>query len=250
MSRQRAPDRERSPGFRPAPRSLLSGSHTGRPASSSSLLFSCTGVNSLVHLTFHWFPERIFPDFVERHAVHGNLFHSPVVQLIPFAQEIRPRLRIRHHRDHPVRCSHNSIQPQGAHLQSRFSWWQIRPGPGCCFLATRQRFEGITPRDLCFGRLSGPGWCRARRFLRRRFLCRLCSCLGRLWSRCRLGRRLWHCCLCGGVRRRLFSRSRPCSRRRPRLFGWLGGPWGGFCFLVLALGCPLVPLPCPRFSWR
>src|SRR5258708_21793261 len=170
MSRQRALDRARSPGFRQAPGSLLSGSHTGRPASSSSLLCSCTGVNSLVHLTFHWFPERIFPDFVERHAVHGNLFHSPVVQLIPFAQEIRPRLRIRHDSDHPVRCSDNSIQPQGSHLQSRFSWRQIRPGPGCCFLTARQRFEGITPRNLCFGWFGGPPWFWPRRFLPPPFL--------------------------------------------------------------------------------
>src|SRR5690242_15227234 len=109
MSRQRAPDRERTPGYRPAPRSPLSGNHTGRPASSSSLLISCTGVNSLIDLTFHWFPERIFPDFVERHAVHGNLFHSPVVKLIPFAQEIGPRLWVGHHRDHPVGCPDNSV---------------------------------------------------------------------------------------------------------------------------------------------
>src|ERR1700721_2404829 len=134
MSRQRAPDRERSPGFPLAPRSLLSGSHTGRPASSSSLLFSCTGVNSLVDLTFHWFPERIFPDLVERTPRPFNLFHSPVVQLTPFAQEIGPRLRIRYHGDHPVWCPHNSIQAQRSHLQSCLAWGQIGPGSSRCFL--------------------------------------------------------------------------------------------------------------------
>src|SRR5580765_906429 len=110
-SRRQAPASERATGLRPQPRSRGSGSHTERRANSSSLLFSCTGVNSLVYLAFHWFAKRIFSYFVERNAVHRNLLHTSVIQLVAFTEKISPRLRVRHHGYHAVRRLYDSVQP-------------------------------------------------------------------------------------------------------------------------------------------
>src|ERR1700722_15581491 len=110
-SRRRAPASERASGLRPSLRSRASGSRTERRANSSSLLFSCTGVNSLVYLAFHGLAKRIFPDLMERNAIHRNLFHSSVVQLIAFTEKIGPRLRVRHHGNHAVRRPHDAVSP-------------------------------------------------------------------------------------------------------------------------------------------
>src|SRR5271168_916252 len=99
-SRRPAPASERASGLRPALRSRGSGSRTERRANSSSLLFSCTGVNSLVYLAFHGFAKRVFPDFMERNAIHRNLFHASVVELIAFPEEIGARLRVSDHGNH------------------------------------------------------------------------------------------------------------------------------------------------------
>src|ERR1700682_6370982 len=101
--RRRAPALERRAGWSPPPRSQVSGSQFAWPANSSSLLFSCTGVNSLVHLAFHRLSKCVFSDFMEGHAVHGNFFHATVIQLIAFAQKVGSRLRIGNYRDHSAR---------------------------------------------------------------------------------------------------------------------------------------------------
>src|SRR5260370_23768513 len=103
-----------------------SGSHAEWPANSSSLLFSWTGVNSFIHLAFHGLPESIFSFFMEGNAIHRNLFHAAVIQTVAFAQEIRARLWIRNHRDHPVRRSHDAVKTQRADLQTKFARGQIR----------------------------------------------------------------------------------------------------------------------------
>src|SRR5882762_5213108 len=87
------------------------------PANSSSLLFSWTGVNSLIYLVLNGFPEGIFAFFMEGNAVHRNLFHAAVIKVVAFTQEVRSRLRVRNHRDKSVRPFHQAVQPQGAHLQ-------------------------------------------------------------------------------------------------------------------------------------
>src|SRR5580692_12469800 len=110
-SRRQAPASEPASGLRPKLRSRGSGSRTERRANSSSLLFSCTGVNSFVHLAFHGLAKRIFPDFMERNAIHRNLFHASVVQLIAFTEKIGARLRIGYHGNHAVRRLHNAVQP-------------------------------------------------------------------------------------------------------------------------------------------
>src|ERR1700676_5715026 len=79
------------------PRSQISGSQFAWPANSSSLLFSCTGVNSFVHLTFHRLSKSVFSDFMEGHAVHGDFFHAAVIQLITFPQKVSSRLRSEEH---------------------------------------------------------------------------------------------------------------------------------------------------------
>src|ERR1700719_4496311 len=99
--RRQGPLVERAMGCSTTPRSQLSGSQFAWPANSSSLLFSCTGVNSFVHLALHGLSEGVFPYFVERHSIHGNFFDTTVIQLIAFSQKISPRLRIGNHRDHP-----------------------------------------------------------------------------------------------------------------------------------------------------
>src|SRR5206468_2375022 len=137
-------------GLPPTPRSQLSGNPFGWPTTWSSLLFSCTGVDSLVHLSLHGFPKRVLADFVEGHSIHGNLFYSPVVQLIAFTQEIGPRLRVRHHRDHPRRRAHNSVQPKRADLQSRLArrkWSRRRTASSAM---SDQRLKRISARYSIF----------------------------------------------------------------------------------------------------
>src|SRR5439155_8064498 len=102
-----------------------SGSHFVGPANSSSLLFSCTRIKSLVHLPFDRLAERVLAFFMEGHAFHRNLFDLAVIQLVAFAQKIRPLLRISHYCDHSVGGFHDSVQMQRAHLQARFSGRQI-----------------------------------------------------------------------------------------------------------------------------
>src|ERR1700741_1105849 len=108
--RRQAPAFERRMGCWTTPRSQVSGSQFAWPANSSSLLFSCTGVNSFVHLALRGLSESVFPDFMERHPIHGNLFHTTVIELVAFSQEIGARLGIGNHRDHPIGRSHDSIQ--------------------------------------------------------------------------------------------------------------------------------------------
>src|SRR5260370_8376024 len=90
-------------GWSPAPRSQVSGSQFAWPANSSSLLFSCTGVNSFIHLALHRFSEGVLSNFMEGHSVHGNLLVAPVLQLIAFPQKLCPPLRVGYHADHPPR---------------------------------------------------------------------------------------------------------------------------------------------------
>src|SRR5271163_181731 len=115
-SRRLAPASEPATGLRPLLRSRGSGSHTERRANSSSLLFSCTGVNSLVYLAFHGLAKCIFPDFMERNAIHRNLFHAAVVQLVALTEEIGSSLWVGHHGDHAVGGLHDPVQPQRTYL--------------------------------------------------------------------------------------------------------------------------------------
>src|SRR3979490_3018244 len=103
-----------------------SGSHAEGPANSSSLLFSWTGVNSFIYLVLDGLAEGIFSFFMEGNAVHRNLFHAAVIQAVAFTQEVGSRLRIRNHRDHPVRRPHDAIKTQRADLQTQLSRRQIR----------------------------------------------------------------------------------------------------------------------------
>src|SRR4029077_18017017 len=114
--RPQAPAFERRTSWSSAPRSQLSGSQFAWPANSSSLLFSCTGVNSFTHFALHGFPESVLPDFMEGDSIHGNFFHPAVIKLIAFPQEISPRLRVGNHGNHPVGRAHDSIKPQRADL--------------------------------------------------------------------------------------------------------------------------------------
>src|SRR5271168_4035876 len=125
-SRRPAPASERAAGLRPALRSRGSGSRTERRANSSSLLFSCTGVNSFIHLAFHGLAKRIFPDLMERNAIHRNLFHASVVQLIAFTEKIGARLWVGYHGNHAARRLNDTVQPQRADLESGFAGRQIR----------------------------------------------------------------------------------------------------------------------------
>src|SRR5260370_34872776 len=117
-------------GWSPAPRSQVSGSQFAWPANSSSLLFSCTGVNSFIHLALHRFSEGVLSNFMEAHSVHGNLLDAAVIQLIAFPQKICPHLRVGCHGDHPMGSAHNSVQTQDVPLQSRL------PGRGRNCVAT------------------------------------------------------------------------------------------------------------------
>src|SRR4029077_17171556 len=125
----------------------ISGSQFERPAGSSSLLFSCTGVDSLIYLAFHGLAESVLAQFMERNSIHGNLFHATVVELIAFAQEVGARLRIGNHRDHSVRRADDSIQPQRADLQAGFSGRQIF---ACAVVlaAVDEGLKWIAPREL------------------------------------------------------------------------------------------------------
>src|SRR5439155_19053503 len=98
-----------------------SGSRFVGPASSSSLLFSCTRIKSLVHLPLDRLAERVLAFFMEGHALHRNLFDLAVVQLVALAQKVRPLLGIGHHRYHSVRRFHDAVQTQRAHLQAGFA---------------------------------------------------------------------------------------------------------------------------------
>src|ERR1700682_6097039 len=104
------------------PRSQISGSQFAWPANSSSLLFSCTGVNSFVHLAFHRLSKGVFSDLMEGHAVHSNFLHAAVIQLVAFPQKVGSRLRIGNHGDHAAGGAHDTVQPQSAELQPRFAW--------------------------------------------------------------------------------------------------------------------------------
>src|SRR5712664_2786024 len=178
--RRQVPAFEPRTGWSPAPRSQVSGSQFAWPANSSSLLFSCTGVNSFIHLALHRFSEGVFSDFVEGHSVHSNLLDAAVIQLIPFAQKIRPRLRVGDHGDHPVGSSHDSIQPQRVDLQSRLARRERTCFATALFTAY-ERFERITLGNFGLlvrrGRRGRRGCCglRALRggFLGAVFLCRL-----------------------------------------------------------------------------
>src|SRR5271156_1302172 len=115
-SRRRAPASARAMGLRSSPRSKGSGSRTERRANSSSLLFSCTGVNSFVYLAFHGLAKCVFPDFMERNAIHRDLFHAAVVQLVALTEEIGSSLWVGHHGDHAVGGLHDPVQPQRTYL--------------------------------------------------------------------------------------------------------------------------------------
>src|SRR5215467_14732576 len=101
-SRRPAPASGRTTGPYRAPLPRGSGSQFESPAGWSSLLFSCTGVNSLVYLAFDWLPESVLADFMERHAIHRDLFHPAVIQLIAFAQKVGAGLRFGDHGNHSV----------------------------------------------------------------------------------------------------------------------------------------------------
>src|SRR5260370_21350388 len=94
-------------GWSPAPRSQVSGSQFAWPANSSSLHFSCTGVNSFIHLPLHLFSEGVLSNFMEGHSVHGNLLDAPAIHLIAFPQKTCPRLRVAYPSAHPIRSAHN-----------------------------------------------------------------------------------------------------------------------------------------------
>src|ERR1700692_2297072 len=106
---RRAPAFERRTGWLPVPRSQISGSQFERLANSSSLLFSCTGVNSFVHLALHRLSESVLPNFVERHSIHSDLFNAAIEQLVTVSQKIRSRLRVRHHCNHSAGRAHDSV---------------------------------------------------------------------------------------------------------------------------------------------
>src|SRR5713101_3666298 len=146
-----------------------SGSHAEGPANSSSLLFSWTGVNSLINLAFDGLSEGIFSLFMEGNAIHRNLFHAAVIQTVAFTQEIGARLRVGNHRDHPVRRTHDAVKTQRANLQTQFARREIlRP---LAPLPAEQRFKGIPPSQSYFA------------FRGRRFGLRSCTLFHRLDSR-------------------------------------------------------------------
>src|SRR5260221_13807525 len=107
--RRQAPAFEQRMGWSPTPRSQVSGSQFAWPANSSSLLFSCTGVNSFAHLALQRLSEGILPNFMEGHSIHRNFFDPAVIKLIAFPQEIRSRLRVGNHGNHPAGRAHDSI---------------------------------------------------------------------------------------------------------------------------------------------
>src|SRR5262249_30824896 len=138
-TRRRAPASVRTTGSRATP-PRLSGSQFERPAGSSSLLFSCTGVDSLLYLAFHWLAERVFAQFVERNSVHVNLVDATVVKLIALAQEVRARLRIRDDGDHPRGRADDAIEPERADLQASLARRKIFAG-ALVFLPVDERLE-------------------------------------------------------------------------------------------------------------
>src|SRR5258707_13518842 len=108
----RAPAFEQKTSWWSAPRSQVSGSQFAWPANSSSLLFSCTGVNSFAHLALQRLSEGILPYFMEGDSIHRNFFDTAVIKLIAFPQEIRSRLRIGNNANHPAGRAHDSINHQ------------------------------------------------------------------------------------------------------------------------------------------
>src|SRR5260370_5031617 len=133
-----------------------SDSHAEGPANSSSLLFSWTGVDSFIHLAFDGFPEGIFSFFMEGNAIHRNLFHAAVIQTVAFTKEICSRLRIRNHRDHSIRRTHDAVKTQCADLQTQFARREIQRS--LAPLPAEQGFKRI-PASLshftCRGRRRG-----------------------------------------------------------------------------------------------
>jgi hypothetical protein len=87
---------------------------------------------------------------MERNAIHRNLFHFSVVQLIAFAQKVRARLRIRNHGDHAVRRAHHAIEAQRADLQPGLAWRKIFRIRRLRLLASDQRLEGIAAAAFAF----------------------------------------------------------------------------------------------------
>src|SRR5882762_6698759 len=137
-----------------------SGSHAEGPANSSSLLFSWTGVNSFIYLVLDGLPEGIFSLFMEGNAIHRNLFYAAVIQTIAFTQEVRARLRVRNHRDHPIRRAHDAVKTQRADLQTEFARRQILRS---LILPADQGLKGIAASLLDFafrGRRCGARSCR------------------------------------------------------------------------------------------
>src|SRR5712692_2242047 len=180
-----------------------SGSYAEGPANSSSLLFSVTGVNSLINLAFDGLSEGIFSLFMEGNAIHRNLFHAAVIQTVAFTQEIGARLRIGNHRDHPARRTYEAVKTQRADLQTQFARRQIRCA--LALLPTEQRFKGIPPSLFYFA------------FRGRRFGPRSCTLFHRLASPFSRG-------LLGGC-----LRGRLCRRLACGFAGWFSSLWRGLC---------------------
>src|SRR5712672_731333 len=105
----RAPAFEQKTSWWSAPRSQVSGSQFAWPANSSSLLFSFTGVNSFAHLALQRFSEGILPNFMQGDSIHRKFLDAAVIKLIAFTQEMRPRLRIGNHVNHPAGRAHDSV---------------------------------------------------------------------------------------------------------------------------------------------
>ncbi len=83
---------------------------------------------------------------MERDSVHRNFFYAAVVQLVPFAQEVRALLGIADYRDHAVWCVHNSVHAQRADLQAALARRKIFCRVGLGFLTPNQGFKRIAPR--------------------------------------------------------------------------------------------------------
>src|SRR5215475_11824319 len=85
------------------------GSHSERPASSSSLLFSCGRIKSFAHLPFDRLAERVLTFFMEGDAFHRNFFDGSVVEFVAFTQEVGTLLRVLDHGNHAVGGANNSV---------------------------------------------------------------------------------------------------------------------------------------------
>jgi len=124
----------------------------------------------------------------------------------PFAQEIRPRLRIRDHGDHSVWRPNNSIQAQCSYLQSSLARRQIRPARAAASCLLVSDSNG-SRRELLLLALHRFLWRPARGFLHRWFLHRLSS----RWSAAVLGAAAFAMVLSAPALCRRFRRS-PRSR--------------------------------------